>query len=151
MIAYLTFIIISIDYVFPNKVLDTMAQVGLSLLIFFSFSMVLKEAMSLRSKASNMILISITGYMIIGLIGGFVAEGIDQFFPDSYYHSTDLKLDLYNYIYYSFVTMTTLGYGDIIPISNRAQSFALMLVLVGQLYLAIIMAMNIAKFMQNKK
>ena len=150
MIAYLTFIIISIDYVFPNKILDTIAQVGLSLLIFFSFSMVLKEAISLRSKASNMILISITGYMIIGLIGGFVAEGIDQFFPNSYSHSTDMKLDLYNYIYYSFVTMTTLGYGDIIPISNRAQSLALMLVLVGQLYLAIIMAMNIAKFMQKK-
>lgn len=96
-----------------------------------------------------MILISITGYVMIGLIGGFIAETIDQYIPNSYYHTTEMKLDLYNYIYYSFVTMTTLGYGDIVPIGDRAQSLAMALVLAGQLYLSIIIAMNISKFMQK--
>jgi hypothetical protein len=46
--------------------------------------------------------------------------------------------------------MTTLGYGDIIPITRKSQSLALILVLAGQLYLAVIIAINISKFMQKK-
>ena len=70
--------------------------------------------------------------------------------PNSYSHSTGMQLELYNYIYYGFVTMTTLGYGDIIPITNKSQALALMLVISGQLFLSVIIAINIAKFMQKK-
>ena len=98
-----------------------------------------------------MILISITGYLIIGLVGGFLAAGLEFWEVNSYSHSTGMTLDLYSYIYYSFVTMTTLGYGDIIPITEKSQALALMLVLSGQLFLSVIIAINIAKFMQSKR
>ena len=42
--------------------------------------------------------------------------------------------------YFSFVTMTTLGYGDISPVSSSARTLAWMQALVGQLYLAITIA-----------
>ncbi len=42
--------------------------------------------------------------------------------------------------YFSFVTMTTLGYGDITPVSPAARTLAWMQALVGQLYLAITIA-----------
>ena len=41
---------------------------------------------------------------------------------------------------FSFVTMTTLGYGDISPVSPAARTLAWMQALVGQLYLAITIA-----------
>jgi len=43
-------------------------------------------------------------------------------------------------IYFSFVTMTTLGYGDIAPKSEIANNLAILQALVGQLYLVVIMA-----------
>jgi len=43
-------------------------------------------------------------------------------------------------LYYSYVTITTLGYGDIAPISTAAKSCAMLEAVVGQLYLVITVA-----------
>ena len=150
-ISFATFLFIIIDTFLEHNILNYISQIGISFLIFYAFSMVLKEAMSLKGNTDNMILISITGYLIIGLIGGLMAAGLAHFYPDAYYHSTGLELGLFNFIYYSFVTMTTLGYGDIIPVTDPSQSLAVMLVIAGQLFLSIIIGMNIAYFIQKKK
>jgi hypothetical protein len=42
--------------------------------------------------------------------------------------------------YYSFVTLTTLGYGDITPASSYAKSLAILEAFVGQIYLAVFIA-----------
>jgi hypothetical protein len=43
-------------------------------------------------------------------------------------------------IYYSFVTITTLGYGDITPATELASSFSILEAVVGQLYLVVVVA-----------
>jgi hypothetical protein len=43
-------------------------------------------------------------------------------------------------IYYSFVTLSTLGYGDIVPLSAAARMFAALEAITGQLYLAVLVA-----------
>ena len=45
-----------------------------------------------------------------------------------------------DYVYFSFVTLTTLGYGDITPLTPVAQTLAWLEAVVGQLYLAILVA-----------
>lgn len=47
-------------------------------------------------------------------------------------------------LYYSFVTMTTLGYGDIVPNSSPARMFAAMEAIMGQVYLAVLVARLVA-------
>jgi hypothetical protein len=44
------------------------------------------------------------------------------------------------FIYYSFVTITTLGYGDITPATELASSFSILEAVVGQLYLVVVVA-----------
>jgi len=149
-IGFVTFVLIIADSFLKSDILSYFSQLGISYLIIHAFIMVLKEAMSLKGDTKNLILVSITGYLIIGLIGGFLVAGLDYIYPNSYSHSTGMQLELYNYIYYGFVTMTTLGYGDIIPVTNKSQALALMLVISGQLFLSVIIAINIAKFIQMK-
>jgi hypothetical protein len=47
---------------------------------------------------------------------------------------------LSDWIYYSFVTLTTLGYGDIVPVSQTARSLSVGESLTGQLYIAVLLA-----------
>jgi hypothetical protein len=47
---------------------------------------------------------------------------------------------LHNFIYYSFVCLTTTGFGDIAPISEGARSLSVMESVFGQLYVAILIA-----------
>jgi hypothetical protein len=44
------------------------------------------------------------------------------------------------YIYFSFVTLATLGYGDITPVANSARTLAWLEAVIGQLYLAVLVA-----------
>jgi voltage-gated potassium channel Kch len=48
------------------------------------------------------------------------------------------------WIYYSFVTLTTLGYGDIVPVSRVARMLAVGEAVTGQLYLTVLVARLVA-------
>jgi hypothetical protein len=58
---------------------------------------------------------------------------------------------LHEYIYYTFVTFTTLGYGDIIPLKPISKSLALLISISGQIYVAIIIAMLVGKYASNQE
>jgi hypothetical protein len=53
---------------------------------------------------------------------------------------------LSDYFYFTFVTFATLGYGDIVPKTPCAKSLATLIAVVGQLYLATIIAMLVGKY-----
>ena len=53
------------------------------------------------------------------------------------------------YIYYSFVTLTTLGYGDITPASQLCRFLAMAEVLMGQFYMTILIALLIGKYLTH--
>lgn len=148
-VGIISLILIMFDVVIGNQMLTSLSQIGISYMIIHAFMVVLRKAMSVDENSENLILVSITGYLIIGLLGGFLAAGLAYLFPESYIHTAAKHMELYNYIYYSFVTTTTLGYGDIVPADEKSQALALLLVISGQLFLTVIIAMNIAKFMQK--
>ena len=54
------------------------------------------------------------------------------------------------FIYYSFVTITTLGYGDITPATELASSFSILEAVVGQLYLVVVVARLVGMHVSSK-
>lgn len=63
---------------------------------------------------------------------------------DSSTHATTL-------LYFSFVTLTTLGYGDVTPVSEMARMFAVGEAITGQLYLAIFVARLVALYAMSSR
>jgi len=59
--------------------------------------------------------------------------------------------DAMQWPYYSFVTLTTVGYGDITPVSPGARSLAVSEALTGQMYVAILISRLVALSLQPKK
>ncbi len=54
-----------------------------------------------------------------------------------------------DYLYFSFVTLTTLGYGDVIPVSHLARSTTMLIAVTGQLYMTILIAMLVGNFLSR--
>jgi len=54
-------------------------------------------------------------------------------------------------IYYTFVTFTTLGYGDVVPQTPVARSLAILISITGQIYIAIIIALLVGKFASTQR
>jgi hypothetical protein len=55
------------------------------------------------------------------------------------------------YIYYVFITMCTVGYGDIVPLTSSARSIAVLMSVTGQFYMAIIISMLVGKYLNQTR
>lgn len=79
-------------------------------------------------------------YLLLGLIWGVMYAELDAHSPDAFAGHLGATDGLTDWIYFSFVTLTTVGYGDITPVATSARSLAMLEALTGQLYPAIIIA-----------
>jgi hypothetical protein len=55
-----------------------------------------------------------------------------------------------NFIYFSFVTLATLGYGDITPVSPLVRTAAYLEAIVGQLYVAVLVASLVSRHVTSE-
>ena len=56
----------------------------------------------------------------------------------------------FDMVYFSFVTLATLGYGDVLPVSDVARSVAILEAIVGQFYVAVIVAVLVSAFVAQR-
>jgi hypothetical protein len=73
------------------------------------------------------------------------------FIPDAFNGLEASKVNAQEILYFTFVTMTTLGYGEITPIVPAAKSLSILISTSGQLYIAILIALLVGKFAGNQK
>jgi len=81
-------------------------------------------------------------YVLIAAMWAEAYELISLYVPAAFAGSGGIEemKDRSTWVYFSFVTLTTLGYGDITPVAHSARSLAIMEALIGQLYPAIVLA-----------
>jgi hypothetical protein len=123
-------------------------------IVFFLFVLYALFQMIIRSKevTSDLIVVSIAIYLIIGVIGGSFALLFYFLFPGSAFKlpETIQEANLLDFTYFSFVTMSTLGYGDITPIRQETRALSYFLAIIGQFYIAIIVATLVSKYISRK-
>ena len=110
---------------------------------------ILKDVQTGSRITSEQIFGSICAYLLIGFLFSSIYGFISLVDPGSFAVTDALAAELANsgeprtsgfFTYFSFVTMSTLGYGDIAPVSAAARTFAWVQAVLGQLYLAITVA-----------
>lgn len=103
----------------------------------------LRFALRGRSVGSEQIYAALGTYLLAGLFFGVLYWVLEQVAPGSLSPggSPDpAGLRVTTTIYFSFVTLASLGYGDILPLSDAARGLAVVEVVGGQLYLAVMVA-----------
>ncbi len=103
------------------------------------------------TKAVNheVIYAALSTYLLAGLFFGQIYWSIERLWPGSIV-GPDPTSELTS-IYYSFVTLATLGYGDYLPRSDIARGVATFEVIGGQLYLAVMVARLIGLFVPGSE
>jgi hypothetical protein len=112
------------------------------MILFLAYTVViiLSHIFREREVTADLIMGAVCVYFFIGLMWGFVFSLLEGFQPGSFRFGQGQAAGLSNFLYYSFVTQTTLGYGDITPITAPARSLSLLEAVIGQLYLAVLIA-----------
>ncbi|MBU4278155.1 MAG: potassium channel family protein [Proteobacteria bacterium] len=140
----------AVGYIFLPPAAAQMAFVLCSFLYtFFSFGCTVAVlsfvAENRRGVTLDALLASVAAYVLLAISFSCLYSLLVMLNPQSFHPPTLLNYQhpahIYlTMIYFSLVTLTTVGYGDIAPISGFAQMFAGMEALIGQLYLAILVA-----------
>jgi hypothetical protein len=90
--------------------------------------------------------------MLIGLTWGALYVIIEIFYPGSLIDSNGQILhDGPDFLFFSYTTLTTVGYGNIEAITDQARSLASLEAIVGQLYLTIMVARLVGLHISNPK
>jgi voltage-gated potassium channel len=158
-----------------NKKLHMFVAVGLTMVLFFTIFMdhawirmvsrslqfayfiwivisLVKQIAGTKKVNEQVIVSSITAYFLLGYAFILMATTIAVLVPGAYNLDTMYMNDpnryktLQDITYYTFVTYTTTGYGDLLPLKPVSRSLAILMSSCGQLYIAIIIAMLVGKY-----
>ena len=144
------FLWLSIANDWQNPVLQVIRMVIMVLFFGFTFAKMVGEIFKLERVTGRVVIGAIGAYLLLGFIGSFLFQIIQLIYPNSFTNMDVFAGGFYGDIYFSFVTISTLGYGDISPLTAQGQAVAIFVAISGQLYLAILMAMLVGKFLASK-
>lgn len=124
-------------------------------LVFAILAIVVSVRYALRpgEVAMEQVYASLSGYLLAGIVFAVVYFAVDRFVPGSLGPAGAIPSEpvrLNEIIYFSFVTLATLGYGDIVPHSDLARGLAVLEAITGQLYIAVLVATLISSYTASR-
>lgn len=133
---------------------------SITYILFFSYISIFLSRFLIKSKtvSINVLYAAVCLYFFIAIIWSFIYvttfHTIENAFAfsDNLLGHTDIAEDTIGiFSYFSFVTMTTLGYGDITPIHPISRAWVSAQSVIGQLYLAVVMARLVGLYISDNK
>lgn len=88
-------------------------------------------------------------YLLIGLIFGVAYATVFELSNTPFFNTGDAGRD--DFLYFSFTTLTTVGYGDLVAVTDLGRSLAITEALLGQLYLVTVVAVIISNLQPRRR
>jgi hypothetical protein len=157
-LAFIGLVLITLDWVrsLAEQEIPGMEVLIYALYGFFISTVTVTIAIGVAKSKKvtvNIICGAVAAYLMIGLSGSFYALLIETINPGAFLSGGESlpREGLANaLIYYSMVSLSTIGYGDITPSIPIARSLSLGIGLLGQIYLTVLVAMLVGKFLNDK-
>jgi hypothetical protein len=125
---------------FINRPLMVVAFSFGTILYFYIVVLLVINLLSIRVITADMIFCAISIYLLIGIMWAGIYSVLEGILPGSFSETTDL-------LYFSFVTLTTVGFGDVAPLSVLSRRLAVFEAAMGSIYMAVIIAMIVGRYM----
>jgi hypothetical protein len=117
-------------------------------IVFFGYvtALVLRDVFSRSTVSADTICGALSAYLLLGVTWAFGYALLEHLFPGSIVglRSGEAGAGYGQYLSYSFVTLTTLGYGNVVPGNAQADVIASFEAIVGQIYLTVLVARLVA-------
>ncbi|HRK25721.1 MAG TPA: potassium channel family protein [Chitinophagales bacterium] len=112
------------------------------------FIEVLRQITTPGEVTTGIILGSVSGYLLLAVVATFCFLLLEYYLPASFNGTTANNIPLFytEISYFSLITLSTIGYGDITPVNNSARLLAAFFGMAGQFYMVTLVGIIIAKF-----
>lgn len=138
---------------FPSKLFVMASFVSLFAFLLLAISYTLKQVAIENVISANRLVGAICVYLLLGVIWAVAYSALDLLAPGSFREFSQVEGLAWDseWLYFSFVTMTTLGYGDITPVSATAKALAYIQAVFGQFYVAILVAGLVSAYISTRQ
>jgi voltage-gated potassium channel Kch len=134
-----------------NNILLTTGYLCGLIVIAFAVISILTFIFSQQEVTRQTISAAVAVYLLLALMWTFIYRLIENLYPGSFAVAHDKLLLAENiYLYFSLVTITTLGYGDITPIGSQAVALSVLEAITGQIYLVVVVAWFVGLYVSKK-
>jgi len=114
-----------------------------TLMYVYIIVILLRDLMEQRVVTGEMIFCAISIYLLIGVAWAGVYGILEAAAPGSFHGITEAA----DILYYSFIALTTVGFGDITPVSILARRLSVLEAAMGSIYMAIIVALIVGRYL----
>lgn len=142
-----------IDIVAPSPLFDAISMLCMVAILFLIIGAGLRVLFRPMVVTIDTISASLCAYLLLAMVWAYMYALVDLFVPGSFAYSLDdsFRMTIADgqavyAAYFSYVTITTLGYGDILPVTPPAMALATLEAFVGQMYIAILVARLVAVY-----
>jgi len=139
-------------FALPQRFLGVMPAMPAfwTVIALLSAASALRFAMRSTRIDAEHIYAALSAYLLAGVFFGVLYHGVEQVWPGSFnVAGASGEFPLFDAIYFSFVTLATLGYGDLVPVSEVARGLAIVEAVSGQLFLAVMIARLVSSHSQT--
>jgi hypothetical protein len=128
------------SFFLPSEPIAIIKRIAFALFLTYILAVIVSHIFREKEVTEDLITGAVCVYMLLGIVWAFVFYFLDLAQAGSFSLATTFQQDVGPFIYYSFMTLATVGYGDIVPLTAPARSLAVLEAVTGQLYLAITIA-----------
>lgn len=131
---------------FPSRTLTAIRWAFLAAFFALTAAGLFSHLRNSRSVARAQLYTAVNIYLLLGLLWATLYLAIDTVSPGSIQigsQTADRQTEL---LYFSLITLSTIGYGDIVPVSGEARILAALEGVTGVLYIAITVALLVGRF-----
>jgi hypothetical protein len=115
----------------------------------FAAASALRFAMGAKTVDAEHLYAALSAYLLAGIFFGLFYWALEQVAPGTF--SAAAEFTRVSALYFSFVTLATLGYGDIVPRTDVARGLAIVEGVGGQLFLAVMVARLVSLYTRGKE
>jgi len=134
---------------FDHQALSAMTLGMWTLIGLFAAAAALRFAMRATLVDAEHLYAALSAYLLAGIFFGNFYWVLQQIWPGTFAVTGDFSR--MSAIYFSFVTIATLGYGDIVPRSDVSRGLAIVEGVGGQLFLAVMVARLVSLYSRGKE
>jgi hypothetical protein len=131
----------------------TTATLAWMLVMAFAIGVSVRYALGQASVETDQVYAALSSYLLAGMLFAMIYIAVERAFPGSLGpagSTVPVQLGPGAAFYFSFVTLATLGYGDIVPLSGVLRGIAVLEAVAGQLYLAVMVAILVSGYSQMR-
>lgn len=135
------------DHFYPGATSPLVQLFARTLFLIFAVVQIVRFILHAKVVDANVLCAGLSGYLILGLFWTPFYHVASQMSSNAFLFtvpSDPKSMDGFRAFYFSFVTLSTVGYGDIVPVSNAARMLAIMEAISGVFYTAVLISRLVA-------